>query len=157
MRKRSFILSVFITLLLGCKSGNIAVVDDYYYKKYILSCIDKYKIHGSVEIINRANRVYVFYTNYNLIDIFFSHGDMGDFTVRCSDYEGLIYCGGVVNKQFEVYRIKYANSSEDIFRKSGFDVGAVNINTCGTAKQRRYILDGVNLEYTGEQIFDCRK
>lgn len=156
MKKVSSILCVFFTLLSGCNSNETALADDNY-EKYISNCIDEYKLHGNGNVIDKANRVYVFYADSNLIDVFFSRGDVGDFTARSSDYEGLLYCGGMVNEQFEVYRLKYANSSKDLFSKPGFEVGAVNAKTCGIAKQRWYILDGVKLEYKGEKIFDCRK
>ncbi|GGQ02375.1 hypothetical protein [Shewanella ulleungensis] len=156
MRKLSSALCVIVLLLSSCKSGKTEFVNDSY-EKYIISCIDAYKSHGDGNVIEQANRVYVAYADSNLIDVFFSRGDVGDFTERSSDYMGLLYCGGMVNEQFEVYRLKYANSSKDLFSKPGFEVGAVNAKTCGIAKQRWYILDGFKLEYKGEKIFDCRK
>jgi hypothetical protein len=156
MRKLSSALCVIVLLLSSCKSGKTEFVNDSY-EKYIISCIDAYKSHGDGNVIEQANRVYVAYADSNLIDVFFSRGVVGDFTERSSDYMGLLYCGGMVNKKFEVYQLKHSNSSTYILSKPGFSVGAVNADTCGIAKERWYVLNGVKLEYKGEKIFDCRK
>lgn len=156
MKKLTFILCVTFTVLSGCTSIGINTVDDRY-EEYILNCINEYSLHSRSNIIDKANRVYVFYADSNLVDVFFSHGDVGDFTARSPDYEGLLYCGGIVNREFEIYKLKYAKSAKDLFRKPGFEVGAVNAHTCGLAKERWYILNGVKLEYKGEKIFDCWK
>lgn len=50
-----------------------------------------------------------------------------------------------------------AKSSKDLFRRPGFEVGAVNANTCGLAKVRWYTLNGGKLEYKDEKRFDCWK
>lgn len=156
MNRLRLLLCWAFMVLSGCTSSGINTVEDRY-EGYIFNCINEYGLHSRSSIIDKANRVYVFYAGSNLVDVFFSRGDVGDFTARSPDYEGLLYCGGVVNKDFDIYQIKYAKLSKDLFRRPGFEVGAVNANTCGLAKVRWYTLNGGKLEYKDEKIFDCWK
>lgn len=148
---------VSLALVAACESRDVTLATDDAYKDAIGECMDVYKFHIKDNVLDSADRVYIAYADSNLVDVFFSHGDVGDFTKRSPDYKGLLYCGGILNQhnKFEVTRLKYARSSKFLYSTQESEGGVVNANTCGIVKQRRYILNDMTFKFTGEKIFDC--
>lgn len=157
MRNLKTLLMVSLVLVSACESRDVILATDDTYKDAIGKCMETYKFHIKDNVLGSADRAYVFYANSNLIDVFFSHGDIGYFTNRSPDYEGLLYCGGVLNQhmQFEVTHLKFARSSKFIYSTQESEGGVVSANTCGIVKQRRYILNDMTFKFIGEKIFDC--
>jgi hypothetical protein len=152
---RFILLIIILMFQFGCANHHDEISSDPF-PALIFSCLNEYATSGYGQDIEKIDRVYVVYVDKGtFVDIFFSHGDKGSFYKKKNDYKGILSCSGVLDGEFNIYRLRNPYVSEYFIDKPGIGKGVINVDTCGIARERMYFFEPGKVSYQGEKIFNC--
>ena len=117
-------------------------------------CLNKYQSEAGETPATEIDRVYI-HKSGTLMNLLFTHGEMGTFGNRSNDYASYISCGVKSEKRLEVVFIQN-EKFEEVYSKRGFDLADLSFELSGVEEYLYKVSNGKYI-YHGKQVFNPDK